>query len=327
MFLHEIFKIGFMKTVKFAACIFVLLLFETAIAQEMPIYNQYLLNRNLLNPANVGVETCPSLRITDRHQWLGLENAPSSQTVTFSTRAGNNGLGFAFMRDVNGVNSFIGGKFTYAYHITLFERWGKPLLLSFGTSASVYNFRLDESGFTPIENDPLVTGGISNSMYLNADAGMYLFNRNFFLGLSVAEIIPSSFVLLGNSSGLDRGRNYFLTYGYRKLLSENLALVPSIMIKLNETGNYQTDFNIRLYWIELLHGAVSYRRNIDKVNSKGNSILALIGTKIGQNTTLAYQIEFGLNRLQLHNLASHEFLLGFIFCKPKKVIPCPAFYD
>ena len=57
-------------------------------AQEtFPIYSDYLSdNVYLVHPAAAGIGNCGKIRFTYRQQWVGVEDAPSLQTLSFHTR-------------------------------------------------------------------------------------------------------------------------------------------------------------------------------------------------------------------------------------------------
>ena len=78
--IHEMnLKLGF---------IFLIILFSVIKinAQQLPVYSQYMMNGFLLNPAIAGSDGYTSINLTAREQWLGLDNAPNTQAISFQTR-------------------------------------------------------------------------------------------------------------------------------------------------------------------------------------------------------------------------------------------------
>ena len=51
-------------------------LHNALMAQQKPHYTQYVLNNYILNPALSGIENYTDIKISHRHQWAGLTDAP-----------------------------------------------------------------------------------------------------------------------------------------------------------------------------------------------------------------------------------------------------------
>ncbi|MBR4839419.1 MAG: PorP/SprF family type IX secretion system membrane protein, partial [Paludibacteraceae bacterium] len=112
-------------------------------AQDEIVYDQYHFNYYLVNPAVAGAERCSHLMLTGKFQWMGMDDAPMTQTLSFRTRVLKNvGLGAYVYNDRNGYSYRQGGQATFAYHIPLSENSGYFMKdrsierqLSFGISA------------------------------------------------------------------------------------------------------------------------------------------------------------------------------------------------
>src|ERR1700760_4893994 len=57
-------------------------LFSDAVAQQQPQYTQYIINNYILNPALTGIENYTDVKISHRHQWVGLQDAPITTYLT-----------------------------------------------------------------------------------------------------------------------------------------------------------------------------------------------------------------------------------------------------
>jgi len=51
-------------------------------AQQQPHYTQYVMNGYILNPAITGIENYTDVKISHRHQWVGLQDAPVTTYLT-----------------------------------------------------------------------------------------------------------------------------------------------------------------------------------------------------------------------------------------------------
>src|SRR3954470_16811434 len=57
-------------------------------AQQQPHYTQYILNQYILNPALTGIENYTDIKLSHRHQWVGLQDAPVTTYLTVHTPIG-----------------------------------------------------------------------------------------------------------------------------------------------------------------------------------------------------------------------------------------------
>ena len=54
---------------------------EVVLAQQDPQYSQYMLNTMIINPAFAGSRGVSSVGILHRSQWMGLDGAPTTETI------------------------------------------------------------------------------------------------------------------------------------------------------------------------------------------------------------------------------------------------------
>ena len=57
-----------------------------AVAQQLPIYSQYLYNKFLINPAHAGSDGFVSFNMTAREQWIGYTGAPRTFSLSGQAR-------------------------------------------------------------------------------------------------------------------------------------------------------------------------------------------------------------------------------------------------
>ena len=55
-------------------------------AQQLPLYSQYVLNAFMVNPAIAGHDGYTSFNTTARQQWLGFSEAPRTYSASWQTR-------------------------------------------------------------------------------------------------------------------------------------------------------------------------------------------------------------------------------------------------
>jgi len=301
-------------------------------AQEEIVYDQYHFNYYLVNPAVAGAERCSHIMLTGDFRWIGMEDAPMTQTLSFRTRVLKNvGLGAYFYNDKNGNSYRQGGQATFAYHIPLSENSGYFMKersidrqLSFGVSAVANHYNFSDKLFTP-ENemsDPnLANGDTDKGIYFNANFGTYFIWDNFFLGISAMNLLPTEMTEMGEDEPI-RPITVFAFLGYDIELGNNMTLEPGVMFKANENDERQIDGNLKFmqtlpqnedfsYWLQ-----ASYRHCLDEGNAQALAFYPMGGIRY-KGFHLAYSYQLGLTELNHHNSGSHQVMLGYSWCITK----------
>ena len=87
----------------------------------LPLYTQYNADNPLLiSSAYAGIGSYMKFRLNGSSQWVGVENAPATHTLTTDFRVGNqSGIGLVMYNDQNGYTSQHGARFGFAHHLTL----------------------------------------------------------------------------------------------------------------------------------------------------------------------------------------------------------------
>lgn len=296
----------------------------SAHSQQEPVFSQYMMSKYLINPAYAGSEGYTSFNLTARQQWLGFENAPSTQAISGQTRimktshisksrsvrkrikkrrpSGRVGLGGYIYNDQNGPIGRTGIELSYAYH--LFVNDGQ---ISLGLSLSAYQFRINTNDLvTPEGYDPLIDQA-RESMYIpDGTVGVYYTFQPFYIGLSAKNLFQASVKFGGDNSFGDyqQVRHYYLMTGYRYDMNNDFEVEPSFLIKTTEAFNLQADITVkgfykRDYWL-----GVSYRT--------GNAFVTMVGIKIDR-LYIGYAFDYSLSDIQRISYGSHEIMIGVKF--------------
>lgn len=291
-------------------------------AQEKIIYDQYHFNYYLINPAVAGADKCSHLMLTTKNNWIGLEG-PSTQALTFRTRLNvkNIGLGAIAYNDHTPNFRNIGAQLTFAYHIPMSDgaRYLKDVKLdrqlSFGLSAKVHQASYESHTTT----DP---ADVSFSETVpNANIGVYYIDYGFFAGLSASNLVPYEMVNYGMQEEPAPTTVFFFT-GYGFNLQEGRELEPSVNFNYAANGAKQLELNLKFssnnevsdvgFWTQL-----SYRHNMDEGAGKPLSLIPIAGIRLNK-IQIAYAFNLTLNEIQKYNYGTHEFMLAYSFCVPKK---------
>jgi type IX secretion system PorP/SprF family membrane protein len=316
---------------KLLVFIFYCLISLTAKSQEtFPVYTDYLSdNVFLIHPSAAGIGNCSKLRITARQQLLGIEAAPSLQTLSFHSRINDKmALGGILFNDKNGFHSQKGIIGSYAYHLN-FGRDDALEQLSFGLSFMYVQNTVDQRSFTSTISDPVISRIIESSNYYNADASVAYHFLDVYGYLTVKNLLLSARDLESSSFESLNLRRYLLTLGYYFGRGKSFQFEPSIMGQIIErTGEFFVDFNMKAYKMIQsniqLWAVLSYRQSFE-----GNTFESLkqITPILGMNYKrfmVSYTYTYQLGEIVLDNGGSHQITVGVnVFCKKQRSTGCP----
>ena len=318
-------------------------------AQQQPYYTQYILNNFILNPALAGIEDYWDLKASYRNQWVGLNGAPTTLYLTINAPLGkteydnetpvtvpdlqakslgakqflmeytappaHSGVGFTILNDKTGPLSRIAAYGSYAYHVPV----GVKTSLSFGLSLGVQEVTVDVNAVdfgqaNPV--DPAVLGsGYLNKLEPDVNAGLWLSNKSFFVGLSAQQIIP---VPINSNNGTSSSNGVvllngkliphtFLTAGYKILVSDDINILPSVMIRYVQPLPIGFDVNAKIQYQDLLWLGFSYRYD--------QGYAAMMGVNISSTINLGYSYDYTTTQLNTVSSGTHEIVIGFLWRK------------
>ena len=155
-------------------------------AQLDPLYNQYLFNQSMINPAYTGVNDVFNATVISRAQWTGIDGAPVTNMLNLSSSlvANNMGAGILVINDKFGVSNNTEVQLSYSYRIEWINN-----ILSMGLQGGFvnYGFRFDKLDLE--EFDPALVNVGEQFTKSNFGFGMYYRANNYYVGLSVPRIL------------------------------------------------------------------------------------------------------------------------------------------
>ena len=301
-----------MKKFKLLIGIFVLISsISTVFAQQDPQYTQYMYSMNILNPAYAGSRGVTSIGLLGRTQWVGVDGAPQTATLSINGPVGKNvGLGFSVIHDEIGPvkEDNLYADFSYTLNFSGEDKF------AFGIKAGATFLNVRE--FTTVDQDPL---NVPVSLVApNFGVGVMYYNDRFYAGLSVPNFIESRYLDTKNgiSSSASEKTHYFLTSGYVFDLDENLKLKPSTMLKAAPGAPLSVDLSLNLLIQEKVELGLSHRLD--------DSISAMVGFNISQDLRIGYAYDYTTSNFGEFNSGSHEIMI--LFDLNKKKIKSPRFF-
>jgi type IX secretion system PorP/SprF family membrane protein len=273
--------------------------------QQMPQYTQYMFNDFVINPAIAGVHNYYQIRTNHRFQWVGLTDPPLTNSISFYGPHEKLDMGYGgyIYNDVTGPTSRTGFTGAYAYNIAI----NTEIRLSMGIYLSMMQYRIDGTQLNPKDvSDPSILNMVSTSYMPDAGLGAYLYAEEFYVGLSLAQLLNNNVKIYENKDGLNRLKTHMnLTGGYRYEIDRDWSLEPSVMIKGAAPRELSFDITARVDWKKMVWGGVSYRLQ--------DAVSILIGYSYEETFLFGYAYDIGITALRKYNTGTHEIMIGYRF--------------
>lgn len=298
--------------------LYVIIVFLLALqlnAQQDPQYTQYMYNMNVINPAYAGSKENLSFGLLYRTQWNGLEGAPKTGTFFGHAPVGNNvGLGLSVISDEIGPVRETNLYADFSYTLRL----GGEHRLALGLKAGA---TLHDIGLTGLDlihaNDPFFSENI-NTTTPNIGAGVFYYSNNYYLAVSIPNILSSVHLdANGNKIGSESS-HYFVTGGYVFQASKNTKLKPSFLVKSAFDAPTSFDVNLNALFYEKFEIGASYRLD--------DSFSGLVNFAITPSLRIGYAYDNISSDIKEYAPASHEVMLLFDLNLPKKVSRSPRYF-
>jgi type IX secretion system PorP/SprF family membrane protein len=298
----------------------VVLLLSPAIGygQGRPTYSTYMYNGLAINPAYAGSQNMFSAIFTNRNQWVNIEGAPNFQSLTAQTTFMSNqvGVGLNVSRDAIGSHVQYAVYGSYAYKIKMNRN-----ILSMGLQGGFDQLKSDFRDIDLADPDDPILNGIVTKFNPNFGLGLYLANRNWFVGLSVPQVLqPKIRKTEEISSEGKQARSYFMNAGFVKDITAHIKVNPSTLIRKEHGGVLSFDVNVNLIFDELIYAGVSYRHQ--------DAIVLITQMLLNENFRIGYAYDFPTSELGPFTTGTHEIFLNYrIKIKnTKKDAQCPVYF-
>ncbi len=298
--------------------------FWTIRGQQDAQYTQYMYNTVAVNPAYAGSRGVLSIAALHRSQWVGLDGAPTTQTLNINSPISDRvGLGLSIVNDEigNGTNQDTYFDAVFSYTVPTSEE-GK---LSFGLKAGGHFLNIDFNRLRNYDPSNAAVGqtNIDNKFSPNFGAGVYYHTEQFYAGLSIPNFLETEhFDSGGNSNSYiaQERMNWYLIIGYVFDINPDLKLKPALLFKAVEGAPLQADLSATVLLNDTFSLGAAYRWDA--------AMSALVGFQLNEKLMLglAYDREITELGSTSFNDGSFEIFLRFEFLTRYKNILAPRFF-
>lgn len=295
-------------------------------AQQDAQYTQYMYNTLSVNPAYAGSRGVFSIAALHRSQWVGLDGAPTTQTLNLNSPISERvGIGFSVVNDEigNGTNqdTYFDGVFSYTIPISYDGR------LSFGLKAGGHFLSVDFNQLRNFDAEGSASAppNIDNKFSPNFGAGVYYHTNKFYAGLSAPNFLETEhFDRSGESGGTSflaqERMNWYLISGYVFDVNPDWKFKPAVLLKAVQGAPLQADLSASFLLRDKFSFGAAYRWSA--------ALSALVGIQL--NDQLMLGLAYDRETTELGNSAfndgSFEVFLRYEFRTRVRNVLTPRFF-
>lgn len=285
-------------------------------AQQESLYTQYMYNTSIVNPAYTGSSGNAEIFALHRNQWLGIEGAPKTYNLAFSSPISNTNLalGINFLNDKIGPTNTNDITVAASCHLPISEKYK----LAFGLQTSVKLFNFDQTKLNIYDLSDIRLQNFTNSTKPNIGIGTYLYRNNFYFGLSIPYILETNLYDDNTINVFQNKMNWYAITGYVFDINENIKAKPTILFKNVNGAPFQLDFACNTMFYEKFTLGLAYRLDA--------SFNAMAGFQVSKSMFLGSAYDLQSTKLENYNSGTHEIFLKYTFIPKTKRVYNPRFF-
>ena len=276
-------------------------------AQQDVQFTQFANNKIFYNPGVIGSGDAICLSAAHRSQWVGFENAPTTQNFSANVPLDiiGGGLSVNFTNDMIGFFQDITAGVGYGYQASLAGG-----TLGLGVRVDFRNKNVTSGVWAPPQtmNDPSLVQLGATSMATDLSFGTYYQRDNWYAGLSSTRLLETKDILTANGGSGNaqiRGqRHYYFMGGYDIDLQNGFVLQPAMMVK-TDVVTTQFDLNAAATYNNQIWGGVTYRVY--------DALSVMAGYQITKDLRATYSYDLTTSSLRNSSSGSHEIMMSYCF--------------
>jgi type IX secretion system PorP/SprF family membrane protein len=284
--------------------------------QQDAQFTQYMYNTINVNPAYAGSRGALSVFALHRAQWVGLDGAPVTNSVSVNTpfNGSNLGLGVSLINDRIGPTQ----ENTLSVDLSYSIQTSETFKLSFGMKATANIFNIDVAKLAPKDVGDPSFQSMQNKFSPNIGAGLYFHSDKAYLGFSIPNFIESKRYDANEVAIFKEKINYYLIAGYVFDLDEFTKFKPALLTKMVTGAPLQLDVSVNFMFMEKFTVGVAYRWSA--------SLSAMAGLQVTDGMYIGYGYDHETTNLRNYNSGSHEIFLRYDLFRNVNKMNTPRFF-
>ena len=286
-------------------------------AQQDPMFTNYMFNTLSVNSGYAGTRDALTALLLHRSQWVGLDGAPTTQTLTLHAPvpAYNLGLGLSVVNDEIGPTKQTSVYGDIAYRI----RTTKTTQLAFGLKSgfNVFSADLDQLNIND-GGDQSFGSRIASKWSPNFGFSLYFFSDRYYVGASTPKLLENSLVEGMETEDTKERRHFFLIGGYVFDIHQDIKFRPSVLAKIVDGAPMSFDPSANFLFYEKLWAGAFLR--------PGDAFGFLTQYWVTNNLRVGYSYDYNTSALNQFNSGSHELMIGYDFLFKKGKVKSPRYF-
>ncbi len=280
-------------------------------AQDQVVFNNYISNQGILNPAYNGTRDVISGLAIFRSQWTGFTGAPMIGGLNAHgpiDAVKNLGAGVVFLYDKVGFTNQLEFYAAGSYKLKIDRQNTLSLGLQMGFKNVVYD---GANAFIIDYGDPLFTSKISKFGF-NFGFGGYLYAENYFAGISIPRFFTNKYDTnkqeIKNTVVMADLHMYL--YGGYLFMVDDIRLKPTGLLRIVPGSPLELDLSINAMFVDQLWLGISYRTVSD--------LVFMAEYQINRNFAVKYSFDYPFSSIGKYaKFGSHELAIQYDF-SPKR---------
>lgn len=318
--------------------------FCTLVSAQDPIFTQYFLVPESLNPSFTGLLETTSAGVIHRSQWTNLNYKIDTDYAYFSTWSENNqsGIGVNFLNhreNFTGYN-FLQANINYSYRVELNYEWYFRPGIEIGYGSKSFGFQnlilrdqinLSNETISPVSIDPLQ---LNNRIhFIDISTGLLFYTDNFWIGSAIKHLNRPN-ISIAEEGNIPLDMFYNISTGYEFNLSDIIetGFLP-YETRMMVTGNFmdqggynRLDIGTSMIFSQLVIGATAALNPMKKTDQSHTltSINLFSGLQY-ENFKIGFSYDINTSKI---GRTGGVFELGLVYqfdVEARKCFGCPNY--
>jgi len=284
------------------------------VAQQIPMFSQYIYNPYMLNPSMAGqLKEAPNLFLAHRSQWAGISGAPTTSFLSLDAPIITDkvGIGFNFFNDVTDIMRRFGGYASYSYSYDIDEN----NRLVPGVSVGIVDNQIDfgKSVVRDTDDPILFTESQRKASFDGAFGMSYFYRDKVEAGIAVPQLLSNKFNFEdNNTSATFRLQQHLLFHAkYNYQVSDDYSIHPLLALRYTKNTPLQYDVNVIGIYKDIFRLGLSYRSNY--------AIGASTIITIHKSLSIGMSYDFITSPLREFSGSNAEVMINYSFSDKSKV--------
>lgn len=281
-------------------------------AQQLPLTNQYTINKFALSPAYAGTSDGFQIFGSYRNEWMNIQGAPESKTISADGLICKNmGLGGTLASRQAGIFQDLSASVSYAYHL----KFGTLSNLSFGLGLGMQESRVNIAG-SAAQADPIAANNADvNAMVLDAGFGVLYRIKSLHVALTLPRMLSSQIKDINGNTVYTLAAQQGFNVGYRYDINNDWAIDPIVRISMVKDASMFYELSVPVIYKKKFWIAPFYKKT---------DMALAVGGNPYSNLLINYSYEFSSKGIMGESGGTHEITLGWRMASKKKTdAPAP----